>query len=352
MLLARGPLEVRYGAIGWRPRLRHDQRVVVESAASPDVGVGDVVLARSGNIVDLLRVVRLEADRIVLAADADPGPEASLAPGELLGRACVPRRRSTPAGRRFRRAARDLAEMVRGRPDDAGDPSVTVKDKYDAQAPFYATTVGPELEPPLLERIRSSVPEGGRILVAGSGSGRECFALARLGWLVTRIDFAPAMVAAAREEAARRTLPAEFRIADLRTHDEPARSLDGVLFTYEVYSFLPDRRDRVALLRRMLSWLRPDGVLFLSARRTRSPWDRIALTIQCRGGMRPGWRWGASHTRWLTTSGELRRSFIHVFTDGALRRELDEAGAESENWVGGHTLVRRRGAAGDQEVRT
>ena len=39
--------------------------------------------------------------------------------------------------------------------------------------------------------------------------------------------------------------------------------------------------------------------------------------------------------------GTLRRSFVHLFTDRAIARELEEAGAAPEDWIGGHVLVRR-----------
>jgi hypothetical protein len=145
---------------------------------------------------------------------------------------------------------------------------------------------------------------------------------------------------AARAEALRRGSSANFAAADLRVHDEGDGSLDAVLFTYDVYSFVPSPRDRVSLLRRLSRWLRPGGVVFLSARLTRDPWDRAVLSLQWLGRAargRPG-AWGDSHTRWLDATGQLRRSFVHVFTERRLHRETRAAGLRRVSWQGGHGL--------------
>ena len=53
-------------------------------------------------------------------------------------------------------------------------------------------------------------------------------------------------------QAQRRSLSIRFEEGDLRTHRERAGSLAGILFTYDVYSFLADREERIAMLRRNL----------------------------------------------------------------------------------------------------
>jgi len=283
----------------------------------------------------------------VLIADADPGGALRVETDDVLARTNLPIRVTGRISRAARRLRIDLREALGGAPDESQDPADSVRRKYDAQAPFYSNRGGPDLEAPLLARIRRLVPAGAKILVAGSGSGRECFALAAEGWRVAGVDFAPTMLELARREAARRGLAVEFVTADLRRHEEPAASLAAVLFTYDVYSFLPSRIDRVEVLRRALGWLQPGGVVFLSARLVRSAWDRVCLTVQWGARRPPRATWGSSHTRWLTTDGTLGRSFIHVFTDRTLRRELDDAGGTPENWEGGHLLVRPRTGAGE-----
>jgi len=126
----------------------------------------------------------------------------------------------------------------------------------------------------------------------------------------------------------------------VREFDAAPASLGAVLFTYDVYSFIPRRRDRVRLLRRMRSWLRPDGVVFLSARRVSSIQSRSILALQWFALQRTvEAEWGDSHTRWIANDGSLRRSFVHVFTTAGLRTEAEQAGFRPARWVEGHGLL-------------
>ena len=89
---------------------------------------------------------------------------------------------------------------------------------------FFATG-SPFLAHPLLTRERTvreidfllsqlHVPAGGRILDVGCGFGRHAIYLAELGYMVTAIDPAPAMIAAARAHAAAAGVKVAFHVAD------------------------------------------------------------------------------------------------------------------------------------------
>jgi len=150
-------------------------------------------------------------------------------------------------------------------------------------------------------------------------------------------------VQAARAEAERRGVATEFLLDDLRTCRQPDGSLAAIFFTYDVYSFVPGRIIRIALLRKMSRWLRPDGVVFLSARRFARAYDPMILTLQRAVG--PGRRrggWGESHTRWLAPDATMHRSFVQVFTHRAIRREVEEAGFLLGEWRGNHCLLAPR----------
>ncbi len=333
---------VRYAGDRMWPALGHGATVELAPPGGNTLRPGTVVVATPGGIPDLLRVVaRDAAGGLRLAGDADPSPPVTARPEELLGVA-VGRAGRIPSAtvRRLRRAWLDLGEAWRGTPDAAADPAASVLRKYDTQAPFYARSGAAELEARLLQRIGPRVPAGGRMLVVGSGTGRECFRLAEAGWRVRGIDFAPAMVRAAREEAQRRGLDVEFTSGDVRKLRLDAGSLDGVLFTYDVYSFVPGARQRVALLLRLREWLAPGGVLFLSARRVRSVWERTVLSVQWLCSLRRGEReWGRSHTRWVAPGGALERSFVQVFDPRRLRAEARRAGFRAGRWEGGHAVL-------------
>jgi SAM-dependent methyltransferase len=330
-----GRVDVVYAGDRMWPAIRHRQALVVLPVAGSPPADGDVVLALDAGIPDVVRMVGEGA----VAADADPGPARAVTPRDVLGRIERAPRRGA-ASRSMARTWLDLVEAAVGGPDNDIDPATTVLHKYDDQAVHYQRLESAELDPALAARIASRVPRGARVLVAGSGAGREAFALERLGYGVSGVDFSPRMVEAARTEAERRRSSATFVPADLRLHDETAGSLSAVVFTYDVYSFVPDVGEREALLARVRRWLVPGGVVFLSARRVHRPWDRVVLTLQwlAQKARGRGGAWGDSHTRWLDASGTLRRSFVRVFTDRQIDREARAAGLCRVDWEAGHGL--------------
>jgi len=341
LLLGGGELRLIYSGDRMWPAIDDGATFAVCAETGTALPTGSVVVACPSGIPDLLRVVREDADGVTLAADADPDGMLTVPREAIVARARLPRRKPARALASARRLLLDVREAWRGRPDVQVDPADTVRKKYDSQANFYARSAGPDIDPGLLSRLKERVPAGTRVLVVGSGSGRECFALAGEGWPVTGFEFSPSMVELSREEAERRDLDVDIRLADVRHENVEAGSLGGVFFTYDVYSFLPGRDDRVRVLERLRSWLRPDGVVFLSARHVKSAYERAVLGVQWLARQRRGETcdWGDSHTRWVTGDGELRRSFVHVFTEPRSRREITEAGFTAGDWEAGHCVL-------------
>ena len=346
LMAGEGRVEVVYAGDRMWPAIRHGQALVISPVETSSPKDGDVVLTVDGGIPDVMRLAEIGGAAAV-TADADPGPPRPVIPAELLGRI-----ERAPRRRRLRRSiARtwlDLREAAAG-PDAQDDPAQTVRQKYDDQAVHYDRLDAAAIDPGLAARVLERVPRGARVLVAGSGAGREAFELERLGYDVRGVDFSPRMVELAQAEAVRRGSSATFTAADLRSHDEPSGSLGAVVFTYDVYSFVPGMRDREALLTRLCLWLAEGGAVFLSARRTQRLWDHAVLWMQwlARAGRFRRSAWGDSHTRWLDASGNLRRSFVHVFTDARLDREAAAANLRRVSWEAGHGLfVPCNGSAG------
>ena len=346
LLNSGGVVRLIYAGDRMWPSLRHGSTIEVDPLAGGGLEPGSAVVACPQGIPDLLRIEGVSGTRVRLAADADPQAGIALSLDDVLASARLPMERPGRVRRAARRLFLEVTEALRHPPDSASDPSGTVLRKYDTQSAFYAQEqTGAGLDEALRRRLQQRLPRSGTVLVVGSGTGRECFALARDGWQVIGVDFAPAMVRLASEQAQRAGLSVEFHTADVRGFGVPQRSLAGVLFTYDVYSFLPRAEERVALLGRMRSWLRTDGVVFLSARRVSTIYERAILTLQWMAGRR--WeniRWGDSHTRWIAPDGLLRRSFIHVFSDRQLRSEIAAAGYRAGPWAGGHAVLRPRTA--------
>lgn len=340
MLAGEGAADLIYGGDRMWPAVAHGQEVRLRPHDGSAVAAGEALVVEHRRIPDLLRVVQARAGgRVLLRGDSDPLNTIEIEGGAILGRAELGVASVSQLRRRSRRARLEILEALSRSPDDAEeDPAQTVRRKYDAQAPFYGASEREDISGTLLQRIGSAIPPGGRVVVVGSGSGGECFALHRAGFRVRGIDFSAAMTAVAREGAEQRRLDIEFVEADIREHSEEAATLSGILFTYESYSFLPQSTSRVALLRRMARWIAPDGAIFLSARMVEGLHQRSILTIQ---RLRAG-AWGDSHTRYLLPDGALRRSFVHYFTMRGLRREAAAAGLSFRSLSEGSFELRRK----------
>jgi len=100
---------------------------------------------------------------------------------------------------------------------------------------------------------------GGRALVLDVGGGREAIPLARLGYQVMGVDFVPEMIAAARANAAAVGLEIDGLVQEVSQLDVPPESFDLVWISARMYSSIPTRRRRVAMLRRIRRCLRPGG---------------------------------------------------------------------------------------------
>jgi SAM-dependent methyltransferase len=139
-----------------------------------------------------------------------------------------------------------------------------VRDKYDdpvetTQYGAYATGDLDDVERAL---VTEHVPAAGRVLDIGCGGGREAVGFARLGYRVLGIDIAPRMIQAARDNAARLGVAADFRVQSVVDLDDPPGSYDAAYFCGSLHH-VPGRALRIETLRRIGRALTPAGVLIL-----------------------------------------------------------------------------------------
>lgn len=337
-----GAVELVYGGDRMWPAVSHGERLGVTAVGTEPPRRGEVVVVSFDAVTDLLRVAEpVREGRCLLRADADPGEGVVVGQDAILARTGLPRREVRAGSRSLRRLRLDLGEALGGDSSrsDETDPAGSVRTKYDLQAPYYAEVPGEAIDPGILREIRDALPRGGRVLVVGSGTGRECFSLAEEGFRVSGLDFSAAMVEQARRGARERNLELRFIVGDARTHQAEPGSMDGIVYTFDVFSFVPGAAHRIELLRKMRGWLSLRGVVFLSARRVSRLYERAILTAQWIRRPGAGLGWGASHTRYLAPDGTLRRSFVHYFTSGRLRRETARAGFRMGDWTGGHVML-------------
>lgn len=105
---------------------------------------------------------------------------------------------------------------------------------------------------------------GSRLLDLTCGPGLYAMAFAARGCYVTGVDFSPASLRYAREEAARRGVAAActFIEQDVRTVQLEASTFDAALFLYGQLAVFP-RHEAQALLELAVSSLHPGGMLCL-----------------------------------------------------------------------------------------
>jgi SAM-dependent methyltransferase len=119
-----------------------------------------------------------------------------------------------------------------------------------------------EPRPELEEVIRDRPP--GRALDLGCGPGRDAIALARHGWEVVGVDFAPQAIARAKERAVKAASSASFVVGDVTRLSEIG--VDGpfdLVIDVGCYHTIPaERRDSYAA--EVAAVARPGGDLYLA----------------------------------------------------------------------------------------
>lgn len=174
--------------------------------------------------------------------------------------------------------------------------------------------------------LLADVPiRSGNLLVLGVGGGREAVPLSRLGFNVTGLDYVPEMVDRARENAARRGVSIEGLVQEISCLEVPAGAFDVVWLSAAMYSCVPTRARRVAMVRRIAHGLKPGGFLICQFfwRVHPKPPRRVSLARRAIARLvgNPGYEDG--DTLWANVE------FIHDFSvEAALQSEFESGGLE------------------------
>ena len=101
-----------------------------------------------------------------------------------------------------------------------------------------------EAPPVLRDLIQDELRADGRMLVPGCGNGHDALALARAGWVVTGLDFAPRAVEAAQAHAKAADIDVTYEQGDLFAMPKAwAEAFDAVWEQTCYCAIHPDRRD-------------------------------------------------------------------------------------------------------------
>lgn len=182
-----------------------------------------------------------------------------------------------------------------------------------------------------------------RILLSGSGTGRELLALMDRGCEVTGLDPSTRALDVCRQRLAARgqraaLVPGFFE--DVAFADR----FDAIVFCYFCYSFMPMSRRRIAVLRKAVDLLAPGGRILLSYDLEDRP-SGILTTLARVSGVLAGADWRAEAGDLLQREPRglpgIRYSYEHIFTPEELTAELaaaglvaiDHAGVPDYPWV-------------------
>jgi 2-polyprenyl-3-methyl-5-hydroxy-6-metoxy-1,4-benzoquinol methylase len=104
-----------------------------------------------------------------------------------------------------------------------------------------------------------------RVLVIGCGGGRETISLAKEGFEVTGIDFVQDCIRIAQENAAKINLHIEFMQQDITALQLPEhKKFDAIMFSALLYSLLPSKKNRIAILKKIKTYAAPGAVILLN----------------------------------------------------------------------------------------
>jgi SAM-dependent methyltransferase len=113
----------------------------------------------------------------------------------------------------------------------------------------------------LLEKVPTRT---GRVLILGGGGGREAVWFAQHGWHVAAVDISSNMLQETRAAMTQRELAFDGWVGDAALVELPRDSYDLVWMSTFLYSWILNRKRRIAMLRRIRDALKPGGALVVS----------------------------------------------------------------------------------------
>jgi SAM-dependent methyltransferase len=168
--------------------------------------------------------------------------------------------------------------------------------------------------------------QGDRVLLVGSGTGRDLIALRVLGYDVSGLEPEPALVEIAAQHLTRRGLSAQMQTGLVHRAD-----LDGpydcVIFSNGCYSLVQGTATRIAMLARIAQYLSPRGRVIVSYHpgKPQSSFGHLLSRMAARVA-RADWtpERGDTFARDVYTPGLIR--FHHAFAPSEFARECAAAG--------------------------
>lgn len=172
--------------------------------------------------------------------------------------------------------------------------------------------------------VRRFLKPDDRILIVGSGSGREVIALRRDGYNVEGLEPADTAAELSREIMKKAGVDARIRIGGIETVELDA-TFDLFIFSWYCYSYIPHRATRVAALRSARAHLAPGGRIILSYITGEPIPKRLPFTVAAVAARmtRAGWTPERNDVLSFEPGG---LHFEHHFAPGEVESEARAAG--------------------------
>ena len=96
----------------------------------------------------------------------------------------------------------------------------------------------------------------GKLLLMGIGGGREAIPLLRMGFKVTGIDFVAELVRLSKANAQKRGFEIDCECQEFTKLVIPFESFDVIWLSKSMYSSVPTRKNRVAMVKKIVAGLK------------------------------------------------------------------------------------------------
>ncbi|MGH7311562.1 MAG: class I SAM-dependent methyltransferase [Candidatus Rokuibacteriota bacterium] len=166
-----------------------------------------------------------------------------------------------------------------------------------------------------------------RILLIGCGTGRDLLALGELGYHVEGLDVGPWCTARARAVLQARRLDTPVYTGAIETTDVPG-TFDIFIFSWVCYSYIPQSKTRIDVLRKLRSHLNSGGRILVSYEPARGAPRRLPIWLARLVGLlsRSDWRLEYGDVVRLGGPGRYFEHYEHLFTAEDLAEEARAAG--------------------------
>jgi SAM-dependent methyltransferase len=165
-----------------------------------------------------------------------------------------------------------------------------------------------------------------RILLVGSGAGRDLVGLLKLGYRVEGLDVAARAVACSRHLLEQERLTAEVHTGAIEAVELPG-SFDAFIFSWCCYSYIPQLATRVGVLSKVKAQLNPAGRVLISYIPAERPPRLLANRLTRFAGRITGSDWRPEPGDVVEASADWRGiHYEHRFSASDFEREACAAG--------------------------